>query len=314
MSDDLISIIVPVYNVEKYLTRCLACLCKQTYQKIEIICVDDKSTDGSLSICEDACKNDNRIIIVRNEKNEGPSVVRNKGIELAKGKYLFFIDSDDFIEENTIQLLYEQTQKGTIDIVSCNFCFYFQKEDVKDVYLYNKNINVLDLPQEEAFKNLLTQETNYRCVWAKLIKKEIVDDLSFPEGYRYGEDMIFTSKLILNATTIKHLNKVLYYYNQEGISLVRSGFNKEKLKEIEIVKDWLNITREKFPNLINKANAYYYITIINLCLVTKRNNLLEDSKRLKTEVSKNYIHILISKLLTIKMKLKATYIMLFYKG
>lgn len=314
MNDDLISIVVPVYNVENYLSRCLDCLCKQTYTNIEIICVDDKSTDGSLAICEEASKKDTRICIHKNEKNVGLSSVRNIGIGIAKGKYIFFIDSDDFIDEDTIKFLYEQTQNGTVDIVSCNFCFYFGKDNVKDVYLYNKETDVCDLTQEEAFKQLLAQKTNYRCVWAKLIKKEIMNDLSFPEGNRYGEDMIFISKLILKATKIKHLNKILYFYNQEGISLVRSGFNKEKLKEVDIVKDWVTLTKEKFPNLLNKANAYYYITIINFCLVTRRNNLIEDSNRLKIEVRKYYGLILGCKFLSLKIKLKATYIMLFYRG
>ena len=123
--------------------------------------------------------------------------------------------------------------------------------------------------------------------------------------------MIFTSKLILKASKIRHLNKILYFYNQEGTSLVRSGFNKEKLKEVDIVKDWINLTKEKFPNLLNKAKTYYYIIIINLCLVTRRNNLIEDSNRLKAEVRKSYAAILGSKFLSFKMKLKGTYIMLF---
>ncbi len=314
MNDDLISIILPVYNVEKYLPRCLGCLCKQTYKNIEIICIDDKSTDRSLTICEEAAKKDVRIHIQKNENNIGPSATRNIGINISKGKYVFFIDSDDFIDENTIQLLYEQTQNGMVDIVSCNFCFYYGKDNKQDVYLYDKEIAFYDLSQENAFSQLLTQETNYRCVWAKLIKKEVMNGLSFPEGYRYGEDMIFTSKLILNATTIKHLNKVLYFYNQEGISLVRSGVNNEKLKEVDIVKGWISITKEKFPKLVEKANAYYYKTIINLCIVARRNNLIVDSNSLKKEIKSYFPKILKNTYITVKMKLKAIYIMLFYRG
>lgn len=314
MNDDLISIIVPVYNVEKYIARCLNCLCNQTYKNIEIICVDDKTPDKSLEICELYAQKDSRIIIHKNNLNLGPSTVRNIGKSLAKGKYIFYIDSDDFIAENTIQLLYDASENGAVDIVSCNFCYYYNENNVRNVFLVNKRNKVVALTQEKAFSYLLTQETNYRCVWAKLIKKDVIQGLSFPDDNRYGEDMIFISKLLCIAKSIKHVNKVLYFYSQEGVSLVRSGFNKEKLKEVNIVSDWVKLTENTFPALKKKALAYYYITVINLCLVTRWNNLINESNALKKEVKKTYKEILLSKFLSLKMKLKATYIFLFYKG
>ena len=314
MNDDLISIVVPVYNVEKYLSRCLDCLCNQTYKNIEIICVEDKSPDNSLEICESYAKNENRITIHKNSVNLGLSTVRNVGKNIAKGKYIFYIDSDDFIAENTIQLLYEAAQKADADIVSCDFCYYYGDNNFRDVFLENKKKEVFELTQEKAFSYLLTQDTNYRCVWAKLIKKDVMSGISFPDGNRYGEDMIFTPQLLCNAKNIIHVNKVLYFYSQEGISLVRSSFNKEKLKEVQIVRDWIELTKRNFPLLLNKALAYYYITIINLCLVTRWNNLITESNELKSDVKKEYRKILFSKFLNLKMKLKATYILLFFRG
>ena len=114
-----VSVIIPVYNVEPYLKECLNSIINQTLKDIEIICIDDCSTDNSYQILEEYSKKDNRIIILKNEKNTGgPSTARNKGIDLAKGDYLYFIDSDDYIENNFLEEMYNTAKEYNTDIVS----------------------------------------------------------------------------------------------------------------------------------------------------------------------------------------------------
>lgn len=178
MDNELISIIVPVYNVEKYLSRCLNSLLSQTYRNIEIIIVEDCSTDFNFSICQKYKKQDNRIKLIKNERNKGIASTRNVGLANCTGKFLFFIDSDDFISENAIETLYFSCKVGNYDIVSCNFAYYYSIENIKPIYICKKNIGETVFIPEEALKKVFDPSTNYRCIWAKLIRKEIIDELN----------------------------------------------------------------------------------------------------------------------------------------
>ena len=125
----LVSIVVPIYNAENYLTKCIYSIIKQTYKNIEIILVNDGSTDNSLKICETFALNDKRIIII-SQKNMGVSTARNIGINVAKGEYISFVDSDDTIEDNYIQELVDNSNSGKVDVVICGY---------NDIYTNNKS-------------------------------------------------------------------------------------------------------------------------------------------------------------------------------
>ena len=148
--DYLISIIIPVYNVEKYLRKCLDSIINQTYKKLEIILIDDGSTDNSGKICEEYAKKDDRIIVIHKE-NAGVSSARNRGIELANGKYIGFIDSDDWIEENMYETLYQNLLQFDVDISMCNYSIIrnhkktFHKHDLEDGILIDNKKEFFEL-------------------------------------------------------------------------------------------------------------------------------------------------------------------------
>ena len=310
MTEYKVSIIVPVYNVYQYLRRCLNSLVNQTYRNLEIIIVNDCSPDNSKDICLEFLEKDKRIKYVENMENLGISSTRNVGLMNSTGDYIFFIDSDDFIEENTISNMCDCLKEKSYDVVSCDFNYYYDVNTVKRLAVLNTDEYGCELTPIDAYRLLLTQKTNYRCVWAKLIKKSLFENLSFKEGCRYGEDMILVSQLLLKAKSFFHLNKSFYNYSQEGMSLVRSGFNSEKLKEIDILKDWIKIVDDNFPTLRKYAESYLYMVIIDCGIQTYRNGLVNENNELKFYVKSNLSKILFSDLLTFKMKVKAFYVLL----
>ena len=197
-----ISVIVPVYNVEPYLKRCLNSIIEQSLKKIEIILIDDGSTDRSGLICDEYAKIDSRITVIH-QKNGGLSSARNIGIKLAKGDYIMFVDSDDYVMIDYCKLPFEIAKEKNADIVLFPF-FYV-----------GKNKNKLD-DEEDGFKSkqeafdIILKKAGVNA-WSKLYRRCLFDDVKFPEGFYY-EDNATTYKLILNADRIYYTNNRLYYY------------------------------------------------------------------------------------------------------
>lgn len=287
---ELISVIVPVYNVEKYLSRCIESIINQTYTNIEIILVDDGSTDNSRIICDEYKKKDKRINVIH-KKNGGLSDARNKGIEMSRGEYLCFIDSDDYIEESFVEELYEMCIKNNVKISQCSF------EIVKE---HNKNTKTeIEEKEETKYKNISCQEMIYNSyskypahnviVCNKMFKKELFNDIKFTVG-RLHEDEFTTYKLIYLAERIFVTNKKLYnYYQREG-SITNSTFNLKKLDYLVALEERLNFFKEKKEErLYNKTQeqfCYYAIVSYYRC----KKNLKEDSevKEIEKELIKKY--------------------------
>lgn len=205
-----ISVIVPVYNTQKYLNECLNSLINQTFQDIEIICINDGSTDDSLEVLNEFSKKDNRIKIVT-QKNSGLSASRNHGIELSKGEYIYFIDSDDYIELNTLKELYDISIENSCDLIIFKLINFYDDNYEKFTSTYYE-MNFL-----EHFRNKLF---NYKEVGdkfcdvavsapGKFFKKELIADLRFPEGLIF-EDNLFFAKAIIKTKNIYFYDKHLY--------------------------------------------------------------------------------------------------------
>lgn len=303
----LISIIIPVYNVEKYVGRCIESVINQTYKNLEIVIINDCSTDKSLTICEQYQKEDKRIKLVSNSVNMGLSDTRNVGFEYSTGDFYMFIDSDDFISKIMIENMVKEAINNEADLITCNFQYYYGKEmdDCKLDYLISVFSN------EEAFARMLSNKTNYRAVWAKLVDKKLLRDLRFPKYNRFGEDMPFTPQLIIKARKIIHINEPYYYYNQEGNSIVRSKFNRNRLYMIDQTQKWMNICIDNFPRLYKKAEALYLSTIINMCTLILEKEYMDIYLELKKKIKKKIKTILLSKELEMVDKIKAIIISLF---
>lgn len=300
MNNLLVSVIIPVYNVEKYLERCLISILEQSYSNLEIVIVNDCSTDNSAKICERYKERDGRIIYVSNEKNIGISSTRNVGLSQSHGNFVMFVDSDDFIAFNTIEVMCKQVYENNADFVSCGFLYYHGNESLS----VDSNIEFVNLSNSNAFSRLLTDKTNYCAVWAKLIKRNLIEGLSFPEGNRFGEDMAYTPLLIIRAKKIFHTTACLYYYSQEGVSLVRSKFNPDRLYMIEMNEKWIFLCKEHYPELEKMAFDYYVYTMISICTLTLGSENEKYYKEVRTKLVRKGWKYLLNGEVSVKEKIK----------
>ncbi len=260
-----ISVIIPVYNVEKYLSRCLDSVINQTFSDIEIICINDGSTDNSSKILSEYADRDSRIKIV-NQKNSGLSAARNTGLKNMSGQYISFIDSDDWIDTNYYECLLSLMNENDADIVSAGIRIVNQGY-VSD----NPTKNLITDNFEEKLKNLINGS-----VCDKLFKKDLFQNLEFPLG-RYYEDNIVILQLMHLSHLVVFTNQVSYYYfiNQSGIcrSIDKKIMNKKREDRMFFVREIMKFARLFYPkndteiknflirtiagDFISKKSAYY---------------------------------------------------------
>lgn len=226
-----ISIIIPVYNVEKYLKTCLDSVINQTYQNLEIILVDDGSTDNSGKICEEYKRADSRIIVIH-KKNEGLSMARNNGLDIASGEYISFIDSDDYISKNMMETLYNRLLKTQSDMAVCSI----QYVDDTGKNLCSKakfNFNDIVLGQNEFWK-IYSSAGHTECVvaWNKLYKRKILEQLYYPRG-KTREDEFLLPYIIERCFRICSVSDRLIFYRQRNDSIMGNESQKSKLDYIE---------------------------------------------------------------------------------
>lgn len=213
----LITVIIPVFNVEKYLARCLDSVCAQTYSNIEIIVVDDGSTDGSGALCDKYEKKDSRIKVVH-KVNGGLSSARNAGIRIAHGDYLGFVDSDDYIEPRMYETLLQACIQNDCAISVCGFNYVFD-----DGSTISKSS--IEKSQVFDFDRAITEMNTYRLfdmgAWSKLYRKNLFEGIFFPEG-RLSEDFFVMPQLFSKAGKVAFVTDALYNYYQRENSITKS--------------------------------------------------------------------------------------------
>lgn len=204
---NLISVIVPIYNAENFLEKLIENLINQTYKNIEIILVNDGSTDESLNICNELHRKDNRIKII-DKKNGGVSSARNKGIEVSKGEYITFVDSDDNIEEDYIKKMVENIEDEDC-LVKCNYKYKLKEKK---------------LDRDRYLKKIISGEILGVC-WGYLFKKELLEGIYFDENTSYMEDTIFVVQYLLKVKKVNIINNNLYRYNYntESLTVMKSN-------------------------------------------------------------------------------------------
>lgn len=268
---NLISIIVPVYNVEKYLEKCVDSLINQTYKNIEIILVDDGSKDNSGSLCDEIAKKDSRIHVIH-KKNGGLSSARNEGLKHANGSYIGFVDSDDWLNPIMYETLYNILNKNEADISYCTFAKVFNENEKipakndSDIVTFNK---------EEAMNSFYTDISVYSTVaWNKLYKKELFDDITYPEG-KIHEDEGTTYKLFYKASKIAFINQPFYYYRFNPKSITNSKFSKKNFDILDIYEDKINFIKDNnISYLYSKTLKWYMFELIhcyNQCIAHKED-------------------------------------------
>ena len=218
MDRELVSVVVPVYNIEQYVGECLTSLVAQDYVDIEIIVVDDGSTDRSGEICDEFAEKDTRIVVYHKE-NGGLSDARNYGLSKAKGAWVIFVDGDDYVRKRFVSDLYLASKDNDADIVVCGY---------NDVVPLNKKMSGVD-----ATCRLLTRQENIDIVaWNKIYRKKMFRNIKYPVGEKY-EDALTTYKLYSSAKTVVMISKSLYTYRTRADSIMGSGKTIERLRARE---------------------------------------------------------------------------------
>lgn len=237
---DTISVIIPIYKVEKYLEKCIQSVINQTYTNLQIILVDDGSPDNCGKICDEYSKKDSRIEVIH-KANGGISDARNVGISKANGKYITFVDPDDYILKNMYEILYENLIKNNADISICKYKYI--KETEKIDYKLDTN-NVVVMNKMQAMKELLINKTITNHLWNKLYKKETFDNIQFPTGKKY-EDLYVMYLLFEKSSKIVYQDTTKYIYINREQSILHN-------KNPNMIQDYINCINNRYMYLSNK--------------------------------------------------------------
>ncbi len=252
-----VSVIIPVYNAEKYLAKCLESVCNQTYKNLEIILIDDGSLDSSALICEQYAAKDNRIVFVSKE-NEGQGKARNYGLDIMTGDYVLFVDSDDYIHIQMIELLIYTLEKHCADMVQCQQC-EVGVDETHDYQFFINNIDEKIRLESSTKERVLCYYTADIVPCNKLFKKELLIDNRFPEGMIY-EDKHLMFRLRHLAAKIVYLDIPLYYYVQSPNSTMRREIGEKQFASFfRLSEELLAYCRENnlIENYQSELSGYF---------------------------------------------------------
>ena len=276
MKHPLITIIIPVYNTEKYIARCLDSVVKQTYKELEILVIDDGSTDSSYQICNEYALKDDRLKLIHQD-NQGLSISRNNGMELATGEYIAFVDSDDWIALNMMEVMIESAMKYNQLLVDCDFISSEAKAKQVSSPKIADETNVCVENSIDSLERIII--SNSYAVWTRLYHKSLMENVSFKKN-KILEDVPFTLEILSKVTKVIHVELPLYIYYTENTSIIRSCYNLKKLNSIDMV-----LKLNDYRHLYNKTTiAYVNANIINF-LCYNYNALFENES-----LDKDYSH------------------------
>ncbi len=286
----LISVIVPAYNIEKYIKDCLDSLLAQTYRDLEILVVDDGSTDNTGRIADEYAEKDSRIRVIHQE-NRGLSGARNAALPEAKGEWIGFTDGDDRIEKDMYENMIEAALKEDADIALCAYrAVYEGKDDGDEEGTFSGETYVLS--REEALDAFVCDNRSfhiYYSVWSKLFKKDLIRDLSFPQG-RNSEDILFSTKALLAAEKAVFVDRPLYLYaasRPDSIMNVKLSARRFE-DEIPFLKEQVALIYESGrKELGEKADYYFYRRMMFYYIDFRQRKMDSDAKRLYLDVRKD---------------------------
>lgn len=276
MKNDLISIIIPVYKVEKYLEKCIESVLKQTYTNLQIILVDDGSPDNCGKICDEYAKKDSRIEVIH-KANGGLSDARNVGISKAKGRYIGFVDSDDYIKEDMYEILLNLIKKYDADVSICNLYDVIDGNEC----IRNKENGIREYSRIDILKEILLDKNIQSYAWNKLYKKELFDEIKYPIGKKY-EDIGTTFYLFEKCNKIVVTSEPEYYYLKRADSLVNNVTESTIFDYTEIIIQRYLYIKQNIKEL-RKYNNYY----LAKTLITAHNDI-ENLENISEEMQQRY--------------------------
>lgn len=290
MQEAKVSVIVPVYNVEKYIDRCVSSILRQTYENIELILVDDGSPDNCGKILDDYAKKDSRVKVIH-QANAGQSKARNEALKIATGEYFCFVDSDDYMDDNQIQRLIELLYDYNADISMTHFCNFSGdkvsisdlRENVGNTGLGSDTPDVVELSNVDCIRNMhMVADELYVVMWGKLFKRELFDGISFPEG-RICEDLAILYRLFDRAKSVVYSKEILYFYFRDNTNSstfsIKDKFYKDVFMALDEEIDYMS---ERHKELINyPRKTYMYWMFDYYCKLAKsKDNNSEKMKQL----------------------------------
>ena len=226
---ELISVIIPVFNVEAYLNKCMASVVQQSYKELEIIVVDDGSTDNSSQICDEWALKDSRIHVIHKE-NGGLSDARNAGLAVATGGYISFVDSDDWLKPRFMETLMRTLKETNADIVECGVTYVDEQEHVLRKRCFRENKAIKN--RIEALRALIKEDGIYQTVWNKLYRHDVLKGILFEKG-KYNEDDFWTYQVFDRAEKLAVISDELYCYLQRNTSIMGNGYQLKRLNSLE---------------------------------------------------------------------------------
>lgn len=301
---DLISVIVPIYNVERYLDRCIKSILNQTYHNIEVVLVNDGSIDGSGSVCERYQKVDYRVKVIHQE-NAGPSTARNKALREATGKFITFVDADDYVANDYIMYLYELLISKDADIACCNTQNF---EGNVIVESKKKKRSEYVMKSEDALCEMLYEKKFSNSVWGKLYKREMICGIIFPEG-KIFEDMYTTYKIVLNSKKVVYGNLKKYYYMKHENSIMSTTKFHARMQVIDAENELIRYLKNGYPSALEAAYCKLFassvVCLSNFELDTKCEIYKADIDILWNNIENLRMSILTNKNVHVKYKILA---------
>ena len=307
----MISVIVPVYNVEKYLDKCVNSILSQTYRDFELILVDDGSTDKSGIICDEYAEKDSRVVVIH-KKNGGPSEARNEGVHTAEGELITFIDSDDFVTDDYLYVLEKTLFDSRADISAVKIkCI----ADGERIIPRKKKLKTKEISGREALLNVLYQKDLDTTPCGMLFRKRIVQQNPFPEG-KYHEDDYTMYKYFEQASTVVIILDIKYYYIQRQGSIMHQKTDRIIMDEIEAADSIETYFSCKDNDLQKAAKSKKFS---NYCQVVCENSSdklikIELYEKLRKYLNKEKMRILLDKNTRLKNKVAALLLLLFGIG
>lgn len=276
----MISVIIPIYKVEKELNRCVDSIINQSYTDLEIILVDDGSPDRCPMICDDWLKKDQRIKVIHKD-NGGLSDARNAGYKIAGGEYISFVDSDDWVYKDFYKIMLETLLKNKSDIVECDVT---KTSDYKVDDLSINAINSQDYNVENALKELINDGVFHQHVWNKLYKRDAIEDVLFEKG-KLNEDEFWTYQVFGKAHQITKIDIPLYYYYQRDTSIMGQNYSLRRLDAVEAKYNRELYIEKHYPNLLDYATTNLYETCIYQGQMSLKYLSKENLKQAKKNIT-----------------------------
>lgn len=303
---NLISIIIPVYNAEKYINRCIKSIVNQSYQELEIIVVNDGSTDDSLSICATLAMQDNRIKVI-SQDNGGVSKARNTGLRLAKGEYVMFLDSDDYMLPEMCKTMLDVLCSKQADCIICGI-----QEPKDSMWCSKKNIDYSTLTD---FKRDFTYQLNTELLspcWNKIFKKQLITNL-FNEDISFGEDLIFDLEYLNNCTRLSFITTPLVYHEKQVVDSLVTKTGLQRLMDIEKINQVImqfagegNISQDLHKKYIRDLTVY-----VRFFFLDKRITFSDKKRFLRKWIQTSYLNVI--PIMNIKTCLSNRFLLLFLK-